>query len=223
MQTCSTLWLFIEGEALVWASLTGCFCKLKTTMPSSRNKLVSRYSKSRSHIIYTDASLNSEHVVHLNIYQNFLLLAMKMHTYLRARGLGSRKNESFVFRLYILWNFAFWELNLIHLGTVQNLINYTFSSIKSKSLKKVAVDSDAVCSIKRTIVTWWAFTLNWYVNQKIYGRMIGSAIAHFITSYRRKRSIIPNCFHFSGSNYHGRGLDNITGDSGVWWGKAKQG
>ncbi|KAF8690235.1 hypothetical protein AX14_003047 [Amanita brunnescens Koide BX004] len=93
-------------------------------------------SKSRSHIIYTDTNLNSEHVVHLNIYQNFLLLAMKVHTYLRARGLGSRKNESFIFR------------------TVQNVINHTFSSVKSKSLKKLAVDNDGVCNVKRKIVVW---------------------------------------------------------------------
>ncbi|KAF8627995.1 hypothetical protein AX15_004120 [Amanita polypyramis BW_CC] len=58
------------------------------------------FSKTRSHIIYTDMGLNGERVVYLNIYQNFLLLAMKMHTYLRARGLGSKKNESFIFRRF---------------------------------------------------------------------------------------------------------------------------
>ncbi|KAK2460975.1 hypothetical protein APHAL10511_007445 [Amanita phalloides] len=94
------------------------------------------YSKARSHIIYTDISLNGERVVYLNIYQNFLLLAMKMHTYLRARGLGSRKNESFIYR------------------TVQNMIGYTFSAIKSKSVKKVAVDNHANCRIRKTVVIW---------------------------------------------------------------------
>ena len=107
------------------------------------------------------------------------------------------------------------RLNLNHLGTVQNVINHTFSSVKSKSLKKLAVDNDGVCNVKRKIVVWWALALlmSWHV---IYEYMTGSAIVHFITSCRRKRSIIQKYFHFSGSNYHGRGIDNTTGDSGVW-------
>ncbi|KAJ3994676.1 hypothetical protein F5050DRAFT_435834 [Lentinula boryana] len=40
-------------------------------------------AKRRSHVIYTDAALNSDHTVYLNIYQNFLLSAMKMDAYIR--------------------------------------------------------------------------------------------------------------------------------------------
>ncbi|KAM6504331.1 hypothetical protein JOM56_001274 [Amanita muscaria] len=95
-----------------------------------------QHSKYRCHIIYTDTSLNGEYVVHLNIYQNFLLLAMKMHTFLRARGLGLRKNESFIFR------------------TVQNVIHHTYMTMKTKCRKKVATDNDGACNVQKDIVVW---------------------------------------------------------------------
>lgn len=40
--------------------------------------------------------LNTESVVYLNIYQNFILCAMKMHGYLRDWGLKANKNAAFL-------------------------------------------------------------------------------------------------------------------------------
>jgi len=42
-----------------------------------------RLAKTRCHVIYTDPALNRKSVIYLNIYQNFLVAAMKMHCYLR--------------------------------------------------------------------------------------------------------------------------------------------
>ena len=74
---------------------------------------------------------------------------------------------------------------MIHLGTVQNLINYTFSSIKSKSLKKVAVDNDAVCNIKRTIVVWWAIILIFDISSDLWAHdRLGNRAFHNILSQK---------------------------------------
>ena len=53
-------------------------------------------AKSRSHIIYNDADLNSIDAIYVNVYQNFVLLAMKMHHYLRQWGLNIAKSRAFV-------------------------------------------------------------------------------------------------------------------------------
>ncbi|THV07327.1 hypothetical protein K435DRAFT_605904, partial [Dendrothele bispora CBS 962.96] len=50
----------------------------------SLTAFLSRQAKAKAHIIYTDDRLNSKDVVHFNIYQNFLLCAMKMHVYIRC-------------------------------------------------------------------------------------------------------------------------------------------
>jgi len=46
----------------------------------------SSLARSKAHPIYTDASLNTSFAVHLNYYQNMLLLARKMEAYVREAG-----------------------------------------------------------------------------------------------------------------------------------------
>ena len=53
-------------------------------------------AKSRSHIIYNDADLNSIDAIYVNVYQNFVLLAMKMHHYVRQLGLDLAKGHDFI-------------------------------------------------------------------------------------------------------------------------------
>ena len=55
-----------------------------------------RLAKAKSHDIYCDAELNTGHVVHLNIYQNLVLSAMKMHSYIRTWGIDVAKNWKFI-------------------------------------------------------------------------------------------------------------------------------
>lgn len=62
-----------------------------------------RLAKAKSHIIYSDTDLNTEHVVYLNIYQNFLLSALKMHGYIREWGLTATKNTAFIRSKYSLY------------------------------------------------------------------------------------------------------------------------
>lgn len=56
-------------------------------MPFSDQLTCCRLAKSRSHIIYTDPKLNTAKTIYKNIYENFLLTAMKMHHYLRSWGI----------------------------------------------------------------------------------------------------------------------------------------
>lgn len=56
-------------------------------------------SKAKSHIIFCDTSLSSRRSVYLNIYQNFLLVAMKTQRYLRSWGKKRvRRNTTFIYR-----------------------------------------------------------------------------------------------------------------------------
>ena len=55
-----------------------------------------RLAVAKSHNIYCDTEFNTDHVVFLNIYQNFLLSAMKMHRYIRSWGIDVSKSHSFI-------------------------------------------------------------------------------------------------------------------------------
>lgn len=58
--------------------------------------MLCRQTKLRSHIIYCDSDLNSDHTAYLNIYQNFLLAAMKMHQYIRNWGISIGKSSKLI-------------------------------------------------------------------------------------------------------------------------------
>ena len=62
----------------------------------SGNWLDGRFAKSKSHIIFNDSVLNPRSVVLKNIYQNFLLCAMKMHHYLQDWGPEMTKSSAFI-------------------------------------------------------------------------------------------------------------------------------
>ena len=51
-------------------------------------------AKAKSHAIFSDRDLNTEYVVYLNVYQNALLTALKMHEYLRTWS--GRRNNTFL-------------------------------------------------------------------------------------------------------------------------------
>ncbi|ESK87254.1 telomerase reverse transcriptase [Moniliophthora roreri MCA 2997] len=93
-------------------------------------------AKARSHIIYTDSELNSEHSVFLNIYRNFLIAAMKMHCYLRHWNVNTKKNKSFLYE------------------TVKQMHTYCFASIRGKTLSKMAREYRASIKLQKEDVSW---------------------------------------------------------------------
>ncbi|VDB94295.1 unnamed protein product [Peniophora sp. CBMAI 1063] len=94
-------------------------------------------SKAKSHIIYCDTSLSSQRTVYLNIYQNFLLVAMKTQRYLRSWGRGRvQRNTTFIHR------------------TIQHAIRYTYAAIRSKEKGQTASKRGGKVNIKKAIVLW---------------------------------------------------------------------
>ncbi|KAF4597579.1 hypothetical protein EYR40_008041 [Pleurotus pulmonarius] len=61
------------------------------------NKIL-RLAKSRSQAILYDPELNSEHVVLLNVYQHFLMLAMRTHAYVRSWGIKTKRDSLYLYR-----------------------------------------------------------------------------------------------------------------------------
>jgi len=93
-------------------------------------------TKFRSHIIYCDADLNTEHTTYLNIYQNFLLTAMKMHQYIRSWGINMTKSSKFI------------------QNSVRQVIRYAYATIRNKASNKVARASAGKCEIQKDHVIW---------------------------------------------------------------------
>ncbi|KAG7089455.1 hypothetical protein E1B28_011140 [Marasmius oreades] len=93
-------------------------------------------AKTRSHVIYTDPQLNSENAVFMNVYQNFLIAALKMHCFLRHWDAKAKKNKDFIHE------------------TVKQMFSYCFVSIRNKTLNKVARDNLASISIQKADVVW---------------------------------------------------------------------
>ncbi|OJT07372.1 Telomerase reverse transcriptase [Trametes pubescens] len=93
-------------------------------------------AKSKSHIVYNDATLNSAHAVHLNAYQNFTVLAMKMHHYLRQWGLDVPKHHAFV------------------LKTIRQAIRFAYTSACNKATHKLARTHAARIDLQERQAAW---------------------------------------------------------------------
>ncbi len=59
-----------------------------------------RLGRAKSHIIFCDSDLNSLSGVYLNSYQNFLVIGMRMHHYLRSWGANIHKNVKFIHSMF---------------------------------------------------------------------------------------------------------------------------
>ncbi|CDO70652.1 hypothetical protein BN946_scf184756.g19 [Trametes cinnabarina] len=93
-------------------------------------------AKSKSHIIYNDAELNSAHALHLNVYQSFLVLAMKMHYYLREWKPDVSKHHAFI------------------LKTIRQSIRFAYKSACIKARHKLARTHNARVDLYERQVIW---------------------------------------------------------------------
>ncbi|KAL0579065.1 Telomerase reverse transcriptase, partial [Marasmius crinis-equi] len=93
-------------------------------------------AKTRSHVIYNDMDLNSESAIFTNVYQNFLIAAMKMHCYLRHWDIKAKRNKGFIHE------------------TVKQMFSYCFVSIRNKTLNKVARENKASIALQKRDVIW---------------------------------------------------------------------
>ncbi|PIL35516.1 hypothetical protein GSI_02244 [Ganoderma sinense ZZ0214-1] len=93
-------------------------------------------AKSKSHIIYNDAELNSREAIYVNLYQNFAVLAMKMHHYLRQWGLNIDKSHTFIMR------------------TIRQTIRFSYTSLCQKATHKLATKHGARIVVEKLQATW---------------------------------------------------------------------
>ncbi|KAF7316755.1 Telomerase reverse transcriptase [Mycena chlorophos] len=93
-------------------------------------------AKGRCHLIYNDINLNSENVVCCNIYENFLLCALKMHVYLRGWGLDTRKHGKFIYE------------------TIRQMLTFCYNSISNKTDTRLARQHGGRANIDKAVVVW---------------------------------------------------------------------
>jgi len=96
--------------------------------------------RAKSHIIFCDSDLNTLPGVYLNAYQNFLVIGMRMHHYLRSWGANIRKNVKFIHR------------------TIQQVVRYTYAVMRSKASNKVSTAQGGRCPVEKTCITWLGLT-----------------------------------------------------------------
>lgn len=118
-------------------------------------------AKHRSHIIFSDAELNPSDVVYKNIYQNFLVSAMKIHRYLRAWSVSPA--EKWVFVLSTLVSLfpevaEFSQLERVT-DTIHRMIEYTYVAIRSRASTSTSLANGGSVDIRQRSVTWFATIL----------------------------------------------------------------
>jgi hypothetical protein len=86
----------IRNVALAWCSPVRCYSECDESFLVDQQLIVLRLAKNRSHIIYTDTGLNGLHTAYVNVYQNSIICALKMHHYLMSWGINVAKNAKFL-------------------------------------------------------------------------------------------------------------------------------
>ncbi|CAK5268459.1 unnamed protein product [Mycena citricolor] len=93
-------------------------------------------AKARTHVIFNDSTLNSQTAVLTNIYQNFLLCALKMNSYLSEWGIDVRRHTPFI------WT------------TIQQMVFYSWAATRNKSTTQFAAAHGARCVTQKAAATW---------------------------------------------------------------------
>lgn len=110
-----------------------------------------RLAEARSHLIYVDPELNKKRVIYLNIYQNLLLSAMKMHCYLREWGVDWHKHIGFIRSTHNILN-KFHKLITFFQETVQKMVEHPFSFLRAQFRKKLSIPNRA--GFQKEAVLW---------------------------------------------------------------------
>ncbi len=116
--------------------------------------ILHRFAKAKCHAIFSDGYLNSRHIIHLNVYQNLMLTALKMHEYLRDWGTGSWINYSFLRGKYGKNSAAASLLMVVLSGVVKKTIFYNYTSIQNQVKRKGMQESRLNTGIHKEAVAW---------------------------------------------------------------------
>lgn len=127
--------------------------------------------KMRAHLIYNDTAHNSLQTVYLNIYQSFLLVALKFHAYVREWGTDPRRRP------------AFFE------GALEHILQFMYVAIKNRSRTKAAREAGGECDIQRSSVTW----LGMHAFHRVLTRKptaYGALLPHLARELRRPAAVV---------------------------------
>jgi hypothetical protein len=92
-------------------------------------------AKAKSHPIFADRELNTEYVVYLNIYQNSLMTAMKMHEYLRTWCVNKRRNNIFLRGKCDISSHSN-PIQSSGLDAIRRAVMYNYTSVRAQSRRK---------------------------------------------------------------------------------------
>ena len=114
-----------------------------------------RMARSRSHAIFCDTSLNSNRAVHRNVYQNFVLAAMKMYCYVRGWGVDLEKKGV---RKFIIGRFFASSFHIVGhshvIDVIHKTIRFTYKAVRSRAVGRVGRAHGATCTINELAVIW---------------------------------------------------------------------
>lgn len=80
---------------------------------------------------------------------------MKMHAYLQAWKLESRKNATFIHRAYDLSHCRVAE-DLV--DTVRKVIDYSYAALRNKAMGKLSKSHAGHSNVEKVVVTWWVLS-----------------------------------------------------------------
>ena len=98
-------------------------------------KPLSRMAKAKSHAIFSDRELNTKHVVYLNIYQNSLMTAMKLHEYLQTWCVSKKRNNAFLRGKCNISTHLNSTLSS-RLDAIRRAVMYNYTSVDAQSRRK---------------------------------------------------------------------------------------
>ncbi|KAJ7761910.1 hypothetical protein DFH07DRAFT_413246 [Mycena maculata] len=155
-------------------------------------------AKARSHIIFNDIDLNTQHAVYLNIYQNFLLSALKMNGYIRDWGLDTKKHAPFL------------------RDTVEQMIIYASAAIRNKASTQFSKTHGGRSDVQKTAVTWCVSRLHVVLRKSLRGfRRLGLHAFHTVLSRKPARysSLLKDLQAYLGkplNRRYGRRFEAVT-------------
>ena len=130
-------------------------------------------AKAKSHAIFSDRELNTEYVVYLNIYQNSLMTAMKMHEYLRAWCVNRKQNNAFLRGKCNISSHPN-STQSSRLDAIRRAVMYNYTSVHAQSRRKGCVHPN----VHKEAVLWYHPAPTCLLMTLIVAT--GSLIMHFI-------------------------------------------
>lgn len=111
-----------------------------------------KYCQQKMHLLLLDANLNSDATVYVNIYNAFMLCAIKMvrHT-LSLRSMTAHNTDFILGTLHSLPLAALMCIEELFLG----IIDYMFVMIKGKATSALGREMNCRCEIDSNVVRWY--------------------------------------------------------------------